>query len=95
MPEAIYKYPVSISPFIPFTVEMPKHPTILDVQTQDGNEYLWALVDLDEPLEEVTFIWYPTGEVPHMTIWNAEYIKTIQHPPFVWHLFRLYPEEIA
>jgi hypothetical protein len=44
-----------------FTLEIPRHGTLLDVQSQDGHGVLFALVNPDEPLEERAYLLVGSG----------------------------------
>lgn len=67
------------------SIKMPRWSTILDVQLQDGEPVMWALVDPNASMIERLFIWVFTGE--KSDDWNYDYIGTIQVGPMVYHLF--------
>jgi len=85
----IWKYPLSQSQ--EQTVRMPKDAVILCVHEQHGVPALWAMVDLDAPTENRTFVIVGTG-------WDttqdpADCIGTVfvQGGRFVWHIFEPKP----
>jgi hypothetical protein len=77
----VWKYPCS---FGAFTHEMPKGAEILTFQMQDEQFYVWARVDMAEPMEERRFCLVGTG---HSFAGSWLYVGTLQQGPYVWHLF--------
>lgn len=68
-------------------MHLPVGARILSIQTQDdGEPYLWALVDPYAPAKEVSFETYGTGwDVPDDP---GTYIGTYQEvDTYVWHVF--------
>jgi len=71
------------------TLSMPIGSQPLHVANQQGESFLWALVDPGAPTDEFHFRWAGTGhpiEEP-----NAEYVGTwmMDDGMLVWHLFWL------
>ena len=80
----IYKYPLSE---IKGTATLPVGSNILDIEYQEGNLSLWALVDARiNETEEVKLEIYGTG-------WNIKkpdqlkHLKTLHNRGLVWHVF--------
>lgn len=80
----IYKYPIDE---IKGTVKLPVGSNILDIEYQEGNLFLWALVDtLSKETEDVELEIYGTG-------WDIKksdqlkHLKTLHHRGLVWHVF--------
>jgi hypothetical protein len=94
----IYKYDIDgVKHFHIVTLKMPANPQVIHVEEQKtGESYglisphlcLWAIVDLSHDMTDYKFMLFPTGgnfDTPDGgPPW--EYIKTIQNPPYVWHL---------
>lgn len=71
------------------TILIPRGAELLTVQTQSFNRiFLWARVNTDNPLEEVTFKVVGTGQ-DIATEDLLTYIGTVQLPPFILHCFRV------
>jgi len=93
----IYKYPVPITDR--FTVSLPGAFKVLHVEVQDGMSFMWVEVDPEMPEAEHDFAVVGTGHpVPTAhsdavggPVICAEHLKTWQAPPFVWHLYRVFP----
>ena len=50
---------------------------------------MWALLNPLHPVRTVHFALIGTGD-PLPANWKrADYIGTVQNPPYVWHLFRI------
>jgi len=79
----IYKYPLSLY-LQTQEVNLPKYHKILDIQKQDNEIVMWALVDPSLPTETITISIIGTG-------WTLsddyEYLKTVQDGAYVWHFF--------
>jgi hypothetical protein len=56
----IYKYPLPIKE--KFTLELPKFANIIRVDDVDGQFWLWAIVDTEQPLVLRYFECYKTGQ---------------------------------
>jgi len=81
--KTIYKYP--IHEFGTQTIVMPVGAQILDVQMQNGNPQIWAMVEEPKEVENREFTLVGTGS-PIMEE-DLTYIATFQVGVFVWHLF--------
>lgn len=68
---------------------MPKEATILTVQYQDNELCLWAIVNIDNPVEDRCFEIFGTGEIIDLAA-EAPYIGTVQRIGLVWHVFEKY-----
>jgi len=66
-------------------VEMPIGAKILDIQMQNNELVIWALVNPDNKTETRFFHSYPTGAVIPGD--PGIYLKTLQHGWFVAHYF--------
>jgi len=82
-------------------VKMPEKSEIMDIQMQNGNLVMWALVDPESKNIEVKINMYETGwEINDNTTetgWvindnttKDEYLATVQDGEFVWHFFLNY-----
>jgi len=78
----IFKYPLPTSKT---KVSMPHSATILSVQLQHGIPCIWAMVDVDNDLEDREFWIFGTGHV--LPDNPGIYIGTILDGSFVWHIF--------
>lgn len=86
--EKIFKYPIDITDKQSFS--MPVGAKILTVQVQNGNPFIWAMVDPEAPTEEVTIRVHGTGH-PIYDSSNLEYISTFQSMygvNLVFHVFK-------
>ena len=82
--KTIWKFPLQVTRNQ--HIAMPAHAHLLRVQAQGDQLVLWALVDTDEPLEQVPMAMYGTGhQLPED--WGV-YFDTAQQGPFVWHFFQ-------
>lgn len=83
----IYKYPIEITD--KQTLPMPVGANILTVQVQNGNPFIWAMVDTEVPTEEVAIRVHGTGHPINESL-NLEYIGTFQSNGkcFVFHVFK-------
>ncbi len=84
----IFKYPIDITDKQSFS--MPVGAKILTVQVQNGNPFIWAMVDPEAPTEEVTIRVHGTGH-PIYDSSNLEYIGTFQSMygvNLVFHVFK-------
>jgi hypothetical protein len=73
-----------------FSIEMPRGAKVLTVQVQDGQPFIWAMVDPDntfELTEHRSFCVIGTGF--DFELERLAYIGTFQHvvAKEVWHLF--------
>lgn len=75
-------------------VEMPEHSEILDIQMQDGEPVMWALVNEEANKIDINIHMYGTGwefhenESEYAT--EKQYLATVQDGEFVWHFFMNY-----
>lgn len=77
----VYKYPVSHNQSMPVKFQ------ILRAGHQNGQPFLWILVDKEQPEEIVHFHTFGTGQdVPE----NAVYVGGYSEPPFEWHVFQVF-----
>lgn len=86
MNKRIYKYPLKIS--MDQTVRVPKDADFLTIQTQRDQPCIWALVDLDQPLEDVAIRTVGTGH-PFEDAGAWQYLGTYQTDDalLVFHVF--------
>ncbi len=83
--KTIYKY--KVYPTDDFDLLLPKGAYILCVQTQDGEPFIWAMVDTEAPKEIRKFVLRGTGNtLPELPL---VYIGTFQirNDLLVFHLF--------
>lgn len=80
----IYKYPLEITEQQIFI--LPKDSDILDVQFQDGDLCLWALVNTDNDTEQRVIRIFGTGW-PIDMYGSPRHISTVQKDGLVWHIF--------
>lgn len=86
--KTIYKYPIVITD--EQTLSMSVGANILTVQVQNGNPFIWAMVDTEVPTEEVSIRVHGTGH-PIPDSLNLEYIGTFQSMyggSLVFHVFK-------
>jgi glutamine cyclotransferase len=85
---AVYKYPLSLGEV--FALELPEGAEILNVLSQRGDAFLYALVDPDAPAEEVSFRLAATGD-PISEANELKYVDTFQlrDGGLVYHLFEI------
>ena len=84
----IWKFPVQPGEF---TLEMPVAIEYLGVQMQNGNPYMWVIVDTACSVSKYKFVTYGTGHDIPNNVDLEEYIGTFQmlKSALVWHLFAL------
>lgn len=86
--KTIYKYPIEITD--EQTFPMPVGAKILTVQVQNGNPFIWAMVNPESPTEQVSIRIYGTGH-PISGRSNLEYVGTFQSMyggHLVFHVFK-------
>lgn len=86
--KTIYKYPIGITD--QQIIPMPAGANILTVQVQNGNPFIWAMVDTEAPTERVSIRVYGTGHSIGERS-NLEYIGTFQSMyggNLVFHVFK-------
>jgi hypothetical protein len=77
----IWKFEINLFQTI---IELPAGYKIIDVQEQNGNICLWAIVDPNNELSKVETRAIGTGmNVPE----GYNYLSTVQQGVFVWHIF--------
>lgn len=80
----IHKYPLTVEDNQ--IVELPKDSQVLAIQTQNGNPFMWVLVDTSQELERRAFVTVGTG---HEVTGYLSYIGTYQMMggSLVFHVF--------
>lgn len=73
-------------------LSLPEGADILSIQPRNGQINLWALVDLDKPLVERTFMIIGTGHpLPEDCVPGVDflYLETVlvEYGALVWHIF--------
>lgn len=85
--QAIFKYRLEI----PLTViDMPDEAQLLHVHEQDGDPFLWALIDNDKPHRPRQILTVGTGwqtQLETMAGDSIPYVGTSHIGPYVWHTF--------
>ena len=85
----IWKYVIPPDPG-EFHLEMPGVPTFLDIQMQNGDPCLWAIVDPSAPMKTHRFRSFDTGgAIPIHIVTSLEFIATFQAGVYVQHVFRV------
>lgn len=84
----IYKYPIR-QPSTALEIEMPEGAEVLTVQTQRGVPCIWAIVDLEEPVEKREFAIFPTGLPLDIGREEWRYVGSFQmeNETLIFHLF--------
>lgn len=88
--KTIWKFPIEWSVS---NVSIPEGAQILDVQVQNEQIMMWALVEDQNFLESRVFKVYGTGHAVDDP--NIKYLATVQHHSFVWHIFEILKEQTA
>ena len=85
--KTIWKYTFEITDL--FSLDLPRHASILHVDMQLGRACMWVLVDTSEQkIVRRNFLVAGTGHrLPDDVAW--QWVATFQNPPHVWHLFEL------
>lgn len=82
--KTIYKYPLYIMD--EQTVLLPDNAQPLSVQIQNGELYMWALVDSQSASNPRRVRIFGTGN--HVVLdGNWQFVATVQERMFVWHVF--------
>ncbi len=68
------------------TIEMPAGASVLTVQMQNDQPYIWAEVDTDRPMETRHFEIVGTGHA--ISSLSIDYVGTVQAGPLVWHIYQ-------
>lgn len=71
-------------------IKMPEKSEIMDIQMQNRNLTMWALVDPESKNIEVKINMYGTGWETNDNTTKDEYLSTVQDGEFVWHFFMNY-----
>ena len=89
--EQIFKYPVPVTNYTHFTLDLPLNYQILTVQIQDDDPYIWAIVNTAYEKTEAHFRIYGTGFFmkENENEKRGMYVGTFQRGPFVYHLFHV------
>lgn len=82
--KTIFKYPLYLVD--EQTVPLPNGAQPLSVQLQNGELYMWALVDIQSPSNPRRFRIFGTG-TPAMLDSNWHFVDTVQQGMLVWHIF--------
>lgn len=82
----IYKY--QIKPSDP-GIKLPLGSQVLHADTQNGEFFIWALVNLDETefVEREFAVWGTGWEIEEYP--NVDFISTVFEGPYVWHIFEI------
>lgn len=82
----IYKYPLELTVQQTISGSIIK---VLDIQLQNNEPYMWAMVDTDSPETEITVFLVGTGseDTNHYKLKPDEYLSTMQIDEFVFHWF--------
>lgn len=81
-PRVVYKYAVPIKD--EFELGLPASAVVVRFASQNGDLFMWAIVDTYEVDEPWTFYLRGTG---HELPGDSTYVASCQHGVFVWHLF--------
>jgi hypothetical protein len=71
-------------------VKMPLKSEIIDIQIQDGNIVMWAIIDPQTEDIEVKINMYGTGEEICDSNLKEQYLATVKSYGYVWHFFMAY-----
>jgi hypothetical protein len=81
----IHKFVLRITDFQ--EVPMPEGAKILSVQNQRDDISVWALCDSSVEYVARKFLIVATGNPIPVDLKGWEYLSTVQHFQFVWHVF--------
>ena len=90
--KTIYKYPVNINRCGGLEkISIPRSADIISFDRDCYGEYcIWAIVDKEE-IEKREIVVAAIGTGWDLSFFDnfekVEFIKTIQEPPFIWHIF--------
>jgi hypothetical protein len=79
----IWKFPLKITD--KQVLRIPRVHELLDVQLQDGQPMLWAMVHPDSTVQGLAIYCYGTGNPGPSP--EEVYVATIQLYGFVWHFY--------
>lgn len=90
--KAIWKFPLSSTDqpgSNQQTISVPDGARFLTAQMQGSHICLWAVVDPENAELAVSRVVYivGTGNPTENSVFDAEYVGTIQERVFVWHVF--------
>lgn len=86
----IFKYQVAGDGFDEWEVEMPVGAKILSAGIQYNKLMVWAIVNVDAPMEKRTIGFYGTGsKLPDDFTKDHRHISTVFEGGFVWHIFEI------
>jgi hypothetical protein len=80
----IFKYPLRFSNGSPTGILMPAVHRVVHFAMQAETPYIWAEVDTNSEPSDVFYVIVGTG---HPTPLNADYVATLLHGEYVWHLY--------
>lgn len=85
---AVWKFPLATA-LTDNALEMPKGAKVVHVGIQGERICLWAIVDMQAPVETRVFQIVGTGheEVKE----GMAHVGTVQQGPWVWHVFEVWP----
>ncbi len=78
----IFKYPIRLTPLQ--DIEIPEGAYFLDVQLQEKQICIWAIVDTEREKEQHKIVIRGTG---HDVQEDIDYLGTVQQDGYVWHIF--------
>lgn len=90
--KVIYKYPLGkIQHNSVIEIEMPKGAKVLDIQMQNGDPVVWAIVNPKHSLRKRVFHVFGTGfEMHDYEKKHYDHINTVQDGLLVWHIFEVH-----
>lgn len=83
----IFKYPLKTKR--QQVITLPIGAKILSIQNQKDIATMWALVDTEAPVEDITIETYGTGEQLPDYISMVDYMGSRVSDQFVWHYFKV------
>jgi hypothetical protein len=85
MRKTIYKYKLEITDIQ--SIETPGFPQFLEPQFQNGELFIWAIVEPGKETTKEQIAIYGTGNPVPDDISSDIFLGTIQMGPLVWHIF--------
>jgi len=80
----VYKYPIPMKA-TEFELKLPRGYKVSRVGWQQSEIFMWAVVDVDAPIDSIKFRLFGTGQdIPD----GYEYVATWDLGPLVLHCFR-------
>lgn len=88
----VFKYQIPLKEGIS-ELQMPSKWAICDVNHQEGQIFIWAMVDIHAPLKTYKFMIHGTGwKIDDVE--NLYFLKTVHMPDgLVWHVFAVQEED--